>query len=579
MSDSNYWQRGLGRRTFLRSAAITGVGAAAFLAGCKTATPTGSGTSGSGGTAASATALFRNTAAKDGGTLASSFAYEPTGFDPHSSPGAGQGPLVEANAIKLIRHDYTGQKAPWKNGSETMFIGELAEKWESPDPLTYNFTLRKGINWPDQEPMKGKPITAQDVAYTFAHAKTPDALVQSYVFDPIASTTAVDDYTVQIKLKSPNFLFLTGMNTYSTQLLPKGIYDWTGPGPWSSDKSRGGGPWILDDYQPGSFVSYKQNPAYKKVFGVPYADKMILKILVGSSALALQAFVSKQVYKLAVTGANLETVKKARPDAKLNLDVYAATNTNALFMNTTEKPFDDVRVRRAISMSVDREGWGKTLQLPYKLESGPITWGFPEWKADISKMTADVQGYLKYDAAEATKLVQAAGVSSSASYTIHMYPYNETYTPEAQFLINGLQKIGIKSSLKVYDYNNWIANVYFAPGADPKSYSGMLYGPDNLDRLQQQLSDRFSKTSNRNHSFVADPQMQQWLIDFAASKSTEEAKTVANKLQTRSIDQAYAAYRPQPTSPLAWDPDVQNYEGQTEMLYQNSYRDAFIWRA
>jgi ABC-type transport system substrate-binding protein len=367
------------------------------------------------------------------------------------------------------------------------------------------------------------------------------------------------------------------MNTYSTQIVPNGIYDWTGKGAWSSDKARGGGAWIVDEYVPGQYVSHKPNPAYKKIFGIPYADKMILKILVASSAANLQAFIAKQVFGLSIPPGQLPAVQKGRPDAKLNLDAYAPTNTNALFMNTTQKPFDDVRVRRAISMAVDRDGWGKTLQFPYKLESGPITWGFPDYKLDLAKMAPDVQAWAKFNPAEATKLMQAAGVNSSTPYTIHMYPYNETYTPEATFLIDSLAKVGMKSNLKVYDYNNWIANVYYT--TNPQAYSGMLYGPDNLDRYQQQLYDRFSKTSNRNHAFISDPQMQQWLTDFSSAKGAAEAQPISNKIQERSVDQAFAVYRPQPTSPLAWDPSVKNYEGQVAFSYQTTFRDAFLWFA
>ena len=583
MSELGYWQRtaandGVSRRAFLRSAATTGAGAAAFLAGCRTSTPStpaGSPAAGGGaGAPAAAAGVYAVPEAKYGGTLTEAFTYEPTGWDPQSSPGAGQGATIEAFSIKLVRHDYR-RTPPFQNGAETLLIGEMAEKWESPDPLTYNFTLRKGLNWPDQDPMKGRPMTAQDVVYTFKHAATPAAQVQAYPFDPINTVTAVDDQTVQFKLKTPNWLFPNNMNTYSTQILPNGIYEWTGPGAWSSDKARGGGAWIIDQYQPGSFVSYKPNPAYKKVFGIPYADKLILKILVGSSALSMRAFVAKEIFKLGIPTGQLSTVQSSRPDAKLNLDVYAATNTNALFMKTIEKPFDDVRVRRAISMSVDREGWGKTLQFPYKLESGPITWGYPDWKLDLPKMPADVQAWAKYNPEEATKLMQAAGVSSSTEYTMHMYPYNETYTPEATLLINSLQKVGMKTKLKVYDYNNWIANVYYT--TDPKAWNGLLYGPDNLDRIQQQLFDRFNKTSNRNHSFVNDAEMQKLLPDFTSAKGPEEAKVVANKIQQRSVDQAYATYRPQPTSPLAWDPSVKNYEGQSEFLYQTSFRNAFLW--
>lgn len=581
MNGSSYWQRkvtgpGLGRRAFLHSAAVTGAGTAAFLAGCRGSAPDkpASGTSG-GATTGAGAALWAVPEAKYGGTLTSSFSYEPTGWDPQSSPGAGQGATIEAFSIKLIRHDYR-RTPPWHNGAETLLMGELAEKWENPDPLTYTFKLRQGINWPDQEPMKGRPITAQDVAYTFAHAKTPAAVVQSYVFDPIDKVTAIDDKTVQFKLKTPNWLFLSSMNTYSTQLLPRGIYEWTGPGAWTADNARGGGAWIIDQYRPSSFVSYKPNPAYKKVFGVPYADKLMLTIYPGGGAPVLQAFATKQIYKMSIPAGQVDVVKKARPDAKMKLDIYAATSTSALFIKTTDAPFADVRVRRAISMAVDRDGWGKTLQVPYKLESGPITWGFADYKMDLSKMPADVQGYAKYNRADAAKLVQAAGVSSSKSYTIHVYP-TATYVSDGQLMVDSLKAIGVTSSLKTYDYNNFIAEVYYT--LDPKTWSGMLIGPDNLDRYQQQLSDRFSKTSNRNHSFVNDPQMEQWLSDFSAAKGAADAQPISNNIQQRSVDQAYAVYKPQGTSPIAWDPSVQNFEGETEFLYQNSFRDAFLWIA
>ena len=125
---------------------------AAFLAGCQSG-PSKSSNSSAGASDGVKTGIWAVPEAKSGGTITELFSYEPTGWDPHSSPGAGQGPIVEAFSIKLIRHDYR-RTPPYKNGAETMIIGELAEKWENPDPLTYTFTLRQGLTWPDQEPMK-----------------------------------------------------------------------------------------------------------------------------------------------------------------------------------------------------------------------------------------------------------------------------------------------------------------------------------------------------------------------------------------------------------------------------------------
>ena len=573
MSETNYWQRvgggGMNRRSFLRSAAVTGAGAAAFLAGCKAATPSAPAGGGAASGGAAAASIFTVPQAKRGGMITNVGLDPTTGWDPHGNIGYLTGTMTEPLGIKLIRHDYTGQTSKWKVGSEELLIGELAEKWESPDPLTYNMTIRKGINWPDQEPMKGRPITAQDVAYNFKHAAQPTSQVQTWVFGNIKSATAIDDYSVQFKLNYPHWRWAGDLDSYNTDIQPQGLYEWAGGDVKDSTKARGGGPWILEDYQAGSVARFKPNEAYRKVFGVPYVDKLQVAILATGSP-RLQAWTSKQIQFFAPLTGQMDTAKKARPESQWTSN-FAATNTNALFMKTTQKPFDDIRVRRAMSMAVDRDGWGKTLQQEFKWESGPITWGYPTWKLDYTKMPADTQKWLKYDIAEAKKLIEAAGVSSSTAYTMHMYPYSPDYNPESQLLIDSLNKIGIKSTLKVYEYNNWLATAYTG------KYNDMLYGPDNLDRVTQQFSDRFTKSGERNHSDVSDAEMTKLLADFGAAKGAEAAKPIADAMQIRSIDQAYAVYRPQPVSPRTWDPAIQNNNGEAEILYQQYYRNAFEW--
>jgi len=571
VTTSDYWRRDLvklNRRTFLRSAGAGGVGAAAFLAGCR---GTGSAPAGGGpgvGTPTSS-AIFAVPEAKRGGTI-NNVGFDPTtGWDTLKSISYLTHLATEPMSIKLIRHDYRKQ---WR-GNEESVIGELAEKWESPDPLTYNFILRKGVNWPNQEPMMGRPVTAKDVAYTITRAKAPDAVVQEWVFNNIKSATAIDDSTVQFKLNYPHWRWAFDLDSYNTKILPEGVYEWSGGDLKDATKARGGGPWTLEEYRPNSVMRYKPNENYRKVFGIPYADHLNVALILPGSP-RVQAFVSKQIDYLSPTAGDFETARKARSDAKVLDTRYAATQTNALFMKTTEKPWDDLRLRRALSMAVDREGWGKTLRFEYKLESGPVTWGYPTWKLALDKMPADVSKWAKYDVAEAKKLVEAAGVSASTSFEMHMYPYDPTYTPEAQFLIESLAKIGVTAKLKVYEYNNWVTTAYLG------KYSGLLYGPDNLDRLTQQFADRLLKNSSRNHSVVQDEGVQKLLADFAAAKGPDEAKAVSEKIQMRSIDQAFAVYRPQPVSPEMWDPSIQNYDGVQAILYDGAgYRDAYVWKA
>ena len=577
MNDSSYRQRtiagpALNRRTFLRSAAVTGAGAAAFLAGCRGSSPSTPAAGGAGaGPVSAATQIFVNPAAKRGGVLGDSAREPSTGWDIHASIADNTIRATENTHIKLIRHDYTGIKVSWKAGNEEAIMGELAEKWESPDRLTYNFTLRKGLNWPNVDPMNGRPMTAQDVKYTFDHAKIPTSLVQEWVFNNIKSVTAIDDYTVQIKTNYPNWRWLGDLDSYNTGILPKGLYEWAG-GPLGPDKARNGGPWLVEEYRPNSVIVLKPNEAYRKVFGVPYVDRVNVALL-ETPPPRLQAFLGKSLSNYSASAGDMAAVQKGRPDAKSRLNTYAATSTSALFMNTKEKPWDDVRVRRALSMAVDREGWGKTIQTEYQIESGPITWGYPTWKLAPAKMPADVQQWLKFNPAEAKKLIDAAGVTARTVFEVNVYPYSAATTAEAQLMMDSLSKVGISTKMKVFEYNNWATTAYIG------QYNGLLYGPDNLDRVTQQFADRLLANSSRNHSLVQDEQTQKLISAFSAAKGPEDAKAPSDDIQTRSVDQAFAVYRPQGVALLFWDPALQNYDGQAALLYQDVYQKAFMWNA
>lgn len=576
MTDANYWQRtipgrGVNRRAFLRSTALAGAGAAAFLAGCSsTAKPAANATAAGGSTAA--TNIFAVPEGKRGGTITISGSDPTTGWDPHATISSLTGGVAEPMGIKLIRHDYR-KTPPWQSGADELLLGELAEKWESPDPLTYNFTIRKGINWPNQDPMNGRPITAQDVKYAFDHGKLPTSPTQPAVWDNFASFTAIDDYTVQFKIKSPNWQFLNMLDSYCTEVMPKGIYDWTGPdGMKSAEKARGGGPWILDEYRPQSVIRWKPNEAYRKIFGVPYADRLDVAILDPGAPL-LQAFIGKKTHTFLPRTGQLDLARQGRPDAKVAGETYRAANDTALYMKMTDKPFDDIRVRRAVSMSVDREGWGKTLQVPFKIETGPISWGFPGWKLDPAKMDPAAAQYLKYNPAEAKKLVEAAGVSSNTTYQIHEFPYDTSYEANCQFLIDAMGKVGIKAAIKVYERNNWLASAY----TDSKTFTGMMYTVDALDRIPAQLADRLTKNNGRNHSNIQDDTLEKLLNGYLLAKGEAEAKPIVNNIQTRTVDQAFAVYRPQPSAPTMWDPALQNFEGQTPVGYQTQYQPTFLW--
>jgi ABC-type transport system substrate-binding protein len=327
---------------------------------------------------------------------------------------------------------------------------------------------------------------------------------------------------------------------------------------------------MLAEYRPSVVMRYTPNPNYRAVFGIPYFDELQQRIFADAAA-RLEAFRAKQLFEYGIGFGQLDALKAARPDMKTRMDRMAATSTTGVFFNTRQKPFDDVRVRRAFSVAYDRDAMAKVQGWPSKWESGPVTWVNPQWKYDPDTMPADVKQWLVFDPAKAKQLMSAAGVADR-EFLVNYHAYNTTYHSNYPLLADGWSKADIKlKTVKIWEYNDWIANAYIG------DYTDLLYGPDNLDRLTQMLYDRLSPGSNRNHSNVNDPAMKTLLDQFTGAPDVEKAKEAARAIQLRSVDQMYCAYHPQSTSPVAWDARLNNYEGENPVLYGQGYRAAFMW--
>jgi ABC-type transport system substrate-binding protein len=580
MADMSYWERAqqnrVSRRRLLASAGAlaAGLGSLSIL-GCGGGGEGGGGGGGSSGLGAvkpseGAKGLFDVPQATRGGVFVRSSSGDPTvGWDPHATISFLMGDACDPIHAKLTRHDYR-LTPPYFEGNEEAIMGEAAESWETPDPLTYIYHMRPNFKWPDAAPVNGRLVSAKDVEYSFKRALSPGSVVQNYVFDPIDSVTSVDDKTLRITLNRPQWRFALDLDSYNTFILPEGYAEYHKGDIKSSETAFGAGAWTLDEYRPGVLIRYVPNPNYREVFGIPYFDELQHRIFADAAA-RLEAFRAKQIFEYGIGVGQLEPLRAARPDMKTRLDRMAPTSCTAMFFQMRQAPWTDVRVRRALSVSTDRDALAKTQGFPAKWESGPVTWVNTNWKYDPDTMPADIRQWLQHDPQKARQLLNAAGIAEGAEYLVNYYPYSTSYAPNYQLFSDMWSKAGVKTKVKTWEYNDWIANAYVG------DYTDILFGPDNLDRLTQMVYDRLSPGSNRNHSNVNDPNVKKLLDDFGAASDPQKARDIIREIQTISVDQAYAVYMPQAYSPNAWDPRLNNYEGHNGFAYHSGFRAAFLW--
>jgi peptide/nickel transport system substrate-binding protein len=281
-----------------------------------------------------------------GGEFRSSATSDFVSFQPYlttdtASTGA-QANVWEGSLLTLDEH--TLQFKPY-----------LAKSYEiSPDGLTYTFHLHDTAKWSD-----GQPLTARDFQWTYDQVIKPEnEFPYLSSLDVISSYVALDDYTLQVKLKD---VYCPALTTVSAAIspLPEHIWkdlSWSDPqkNPEINNPTVTSGPYKLDEWKRDQYSTFTANPDYW-YHGAPNITKLTTEI-VPDSDVAYQKLKSGDVDEGVITPQNLEEARKLS-----NINVYewwpaAATwSYIGLNMRTADKPTQDINVRHGLSYAVDKD--------------------------------------------------------------------------------------------------------------------------------------------------------------------------------------------------------------------------------
>jgi peptide/nickel transport system substrate-binding protein len=339
-------------------------------------------------------------------------------------------------------------------GATYVPVPGLALSAESPDATTWTVKLRTGVNFQDVPPVGGHAFEAEDVKATWTRAlslKTNPFLGAIDMLDANQITTPAKD-TVVFKLKYPYAPFPALMAAQTTgQIYPRealaGGYDPT-------KLAIGTGPFTFVSFTPDVEIVTKRNAAYYQQ-GQPYADGTRTAII-ADQAQRLAQFVGGHLDALgAVPPTDLDALKRGVPGAQLMTAAPASANTFWLPLGESSSVFQDVRVRRAFSMAIDRDAIGKAvLQGDYALCFNPSPQLGPKQSLSFDQLPSNVAQYYKYNPTESKKLFEAAGASGMSVTIDYPAPYPQVPGNQqvAEAVSNMLNAVGIKASLRQIDY-------------------------------------------------------------------------------------------------------------------------------
>jgi peptide/nickel transport system substrate-binding protein len=418
--------RQIGRRRLL---AGTGAGAAALvLAACSGSDSD----SDSGGTSAGgqATSGSGEPQAKRGGTLSVPTSPWVAVLDPHQA--------TQPN-ILLIWHNISHHLIELDEKLQATDEGAAAS-WESPDPTTFVFKLHPGITFQDKEPANGRAFTAEDVVYSLNRIATPEArFARRAQFSRVSKMEAVDPTTVKITMNEPYVPMLMFLGSTYNVLVNREAVEKYGD-LQRAEANIGIGPFMLDRYDKESSATLVRNPKYFRQ-GLPYLDKVEITSFPDNAP----RHAALRAGQLHFSGEQIRFV----PELAKALPTWQQINTASVVlyefgMNQAVKPFDDIRVRKAVHLILDRDKmlaakWGArengvyAAPVPVPLEPYALS------EAELAKLPGYRQPKAE-DIAEAKKLMAAAGFPQGFKIegkTADQYlPDIEPFVPDLKSLLN-----------------------------------------------------------------------------------------------------------------------------------------------
>lgn len=449
-----------------------------------------------------------------GGQLIVRHHGDPMSWDPDKLPDDNGYPIFQNLFNRLVKLDASKQIIP-----------DLAESWDiSEDGKEITFHLRKEAKWHD-----GEKVTAEDVKYTFEKIKSDAAYFMNTKFQNIEAFDVIDENTIRFQLKEPDMSLLAELGWYSTFILPKHVLD--NGKPWEDNeavrsKPIGSGPFKLESHVQGESITIVKNEEYWE--GAPKLDKIVYSII-PDDATAVQALINGELDFLEnVPAANTDQLLQ---DENIRMELNRYPSPMRLIFNMKNEKLQDVAVRKAISLAINRE------EISQKVFHG---FQKPEYSMYPSLIetyanTEDVSPQFNID--EATRTLEEAGYKKDKDgYYIRglqLEVFEGGGYPDAAKLIEAsLKKAGIEVKINVSEYNAWAEKVGTNHDYVMELQGGFM-GPD-----PSALEARYATEKSNNWSQYSNPEFDKLVAQANMESDLTKRAELYKKAQKILADEA-----------------------------------------
>jgi peptide/nickel transport system substrate-binding protein len=390
---------------------------------------------------------------------------------------------------------------------------DLATKWDiSPDGLTYTFYLRPGIKFSD-----GTPITAEDWQWSLERAADKNNGIWWFTFEAVKKITATDT-TVVFELNQPYVPFIYTPAMFNAVVMPKKEVEAAGGWEKFMLKPVGSGPFIMKEWVKGDHMDLVRNPYYWET-GKPILDEILIKYIADDNTriLALQ--------KGDVDAINFppfNRVTDLSKDPNLNVIQFKSTFTNFITLNDRVKPFDNIKVRQALSSAIDRDAMIKTINFGV---GEPATTFRPKGSLYFN----DTLPGWPYDVQKAKQLLTEAGYPNGFKTTLQISSGDNTALQIATMVQSFWKQVGVTLVIQPLESGLYNDNYY------KNNFEIQLnsWTDDIPDPSESNTYALVYKSAESFHTGFNNPEVNQLSED--ALKETDPAKRQADYFRMQEI--------------------------------------------
>lgn len=438
--------------------------------------------------------------------------------------------------------------------------GELAKRWYWEDDKTLIIELRRGIMFPTREGlMEERELDAEDVLYTFNYIDQSPKRIATY-FEHLEAVETRGSHTVVFRFREYNaeWAYRFGYGYYSA-IIPREMANHDAKS-WRN--VVGTGPFFLSRYVQSNSQTYTRNPGYwdtemlgGRRYQLPFIDSLTYRIIKDEATYLTALRTGKLDILEAIRWIAVDHLKETTPELKWHR--WLATGGNFVSLRVDRKPFDDVRVRRAMNLAINQQ---EIVDLFYgghaELMAYPQHPAFGANFQPLEEMPQSVRELFEYHPDKARKLLAEAGYPDGFEVDIQVCSCSPSNLDLIPLLDDYLSKIGVQLTVKPLEYASFLSMM------TSRNHTPMyLMGSGHVNPTST-LRKSFKTGQVWNPSMFSDPHVDERIADMHRTRDDDERVRIIRELTVDMLDTAPYLWLPTGYVYTAWWPWVKNYNGE-----------------